>query len=193
MPEMMKWLPVCALAAALVGCKGEVKIQDSPQTLKALEDCQQGRTDKDKYVKELEARLFDLEQKGGADSEVVVTITGDTLTISGQGPGGGGGGGGGAPDQELFESFVKQVQQARGSMQRCYQNALKKDTGLQARTMTMNVQVRFTPAGKVSQASFSPRISDSFDSCMSTVARRWKLDGTSGPIVFKQPITLTPQ
>lgn len=192
---MMKWLPVCAVAAALVGCKGETKIQDSPQTLQALADCQQGRSDKEKYIKELEARLFDLEQKGGADNEVVVTITGDTLTISGQEQGGRSTGGGGpaVPDQQLFESFVKQVQQSRGSMQRCYQNALKKDTGLQARTMTMNVQVRFTPAGKVSQASFSPQISESFDSCMSTVARRWKLEGASGPNVFKQPITLTPQ
>jgi hypothetical protein len=190
--EMMKWLPVCVLAAALVGCKGETKIQDNPQTLKTLEDCQQGRTDKEKYIKELEARLFDLEQKGGGDTEVVVTISGDTLTITGQGPSGRSGGPA-APDEQLFESFVKQVQQSRGSMQRCYQNALKKDTGLQARTMTMNVQVRFTPAGKVSQATFNPQISDSFDSCMSTVAKRWKLEGTSGPIVFKQPITLTPQ
>jgi hypothetical protein len=192
MPEMTKWLALWTLAAVLAGCKGETKIQDNPQTLKALEDCQQGRTDKEKYIKELEARLYDLEQKGAGDAEVVVNISGDTLTISGQGPSVRSGGPA-APDEELFESFVKQVQQSRGSMQRCYQSALKKDTNLQARTMTMDVQVRFTPAGKVSQASFSPRISDSFDTCMSTVAKRWKLEGASSPIVFRQPITLTPQ
>ena len=131
-----------------------------------------------------------------ADSvEYGKTIAGDTLTISGKDSARSGSGSSGpaVPDEALFESFVKQVQLSRGSMQRCYQNALKKDTGLQARTLTMNVQVRFTAAGKVSQATFNPRISDSFDTCMSTVARRWKLEGTSGAIVFKQPITLTPQ
>jgi hypothetical protein len=192
MPEMTKWLAVWTLAAVLAGCKGETKIQDNPQTLKALQDCQQGRTDKETYIKELEARLYDLEHKAAGDSEVVVNISGDKLTITGQGPSVRAGGPA-APDEELFESFVKQVQQSRGSMQRCYQSALKKDTNLQARTMTMDVQVRFTPAGKVSQASFSPRISDSFDTCMSTVAKRWQLEGASSPIVFRQPITLTPQ
>lgn len=189
---MTRWLAVCLLAVALGACKGEVKIQDNPETLKILQACQDGRKEKDEYIKQLEARLFDLQQKAEAGGEVTVNITGDALTISGKGPSARAGGPA-AADEELFRSFVSQVQGGRGAMQRCYQNALKKDTGLQARNITLNIQVRFTAAGKVSQATFQPRLSDSFDSCMSTVARRWTLTGTSQAITFQQPITLSPQ
>lgn len=190
---MTRWLAVCALTLAIAGCKGEVKIQDNPETLRTLEACQQARADKDKYIKELEARIFDLEQKaGGGNQEVVVRVTGDEITISGKGPSERAGGPA-ASDQALFESFVKQVQQARGSMQRCYQNVLKKDSSLQARTLTLSIHVRFTATGKVSRATFSPQISDAFDTCMSGVTSRWKLDGASEGITFQQPITLSPQ
>lgn len=190
---MMNWLAGCALMALVLGlgaCKGKTEIRDNPETLKALEACRDTLNEKAKYAKDLEARVFDLEQEGG--DQVVVEITGDTMTIRGKGPSERSGGPA-AADEELFESFLSQVQGARGQMQRCYQNALKKNSGLQARTITLNVQVRFSPAGKVARATFEPEISDAFEACMSAVARRWTLDGTSQSVTFRQPITLSPQ
>ena len=189
---MTRWFVALSLTLVVAGCKGETKIQDNPETLSALTGCQDAIASKDAYIKELEARAGELERKAGQNDGVVVTIAGDTMTISGKGPNVRAGGSVTA-DKDLYESFVTQVQAARGAMQRCYQNALKKDSGLQMREVELNIQVRFTPAGKVSKAGFSPTISDSFDSCMGTIARRWQLKESPSGAIFEFPVNLTPQ
>lgn len=182
-----------SLCLALCACKGETKIQDSPETLRDLDDCRQNRMEKDKYIKQLEERLAEHQLKE-ANEELVVTIEGNNITIKGKD------GSpppttvsGRAPKRSHITSFVKQVQGSRGQMQRCYQNALKKDSSLQVRSVNMNIQVRFTATGKVGKATFRPSISNSFAQCMSTVAKKWQVPGAPSGVVFQQPITLTPQ
>lgn len=185
-----------ALAAPLLlasACKGEVVTKDSPETLAALTGCQDSVKSKDDYIKQLEQRLADLElQLSQAKDEVTVTFSGNEMTISGEGPSVRQGGPVKA-DQELFAAFDKQVQGSRSAMQRCYQNALKRDTSLQARSITMTIDVRFTATGKVSKANFRPGISDAFVSCMNSITERWSLPGAASGISFQQPVSLSPQ
>ncbi|MCG8421971.1 MAG: hypothetical protein MJE77_28955 [Proteobacteria bacterium] len=147
--------------------------------------------EKDKYITQLKERLADYEL-GQANSEMIVTIEGNAITLKGKG-GAPAPSGSRAPKQEHIRSFIKQVQNARGLMQRCYQNALKKDDNLQVRPVTMNIEIRFTATGKVGKAAFKPRISNSFSQCMSAVATRWKVPGAPTGVVFRQPITLSPE
>ena len=181
-----------SLCIALCACKGETKIQDSPETLRDLDDCRKNRTEKDKYIKQLEERLAEHQLKE-ANEELIVTIEGNNITLKGKDGSSPPSTGGRAPKREHITSFVKQVQASRGLMQRCYQNVLKKDSSLQARPVNMNIQVRFTATGKVGRATFRPSISNSFAQCMSAVAKKWQVPGAPSGVVFQQPITLTPQ
>jgi len=184
------------LSIALVAaCKGDGKVKDSPETLRNLSDCEKSKQDKDSYIKELEKRLAEHELGGG--DEVVVTIEGEVLTISaikGKGPHQASGvEKGDAKDAELYEAFLAAVKRSRGQVKQCYQNALKKNSALQARSIPMNIQVKYRTDGKVSLAQFSPRVSADFDQCMQNVASGWALPKMPKPVTFQSKITLTPE
>jgi hypothetical protein len=184
---------LCAgLILGAVACKGETKVEDSPQTLAKLSDCEQANRDKDEYIKELHARVVELEMNAG---DVVVTLQGDAFTVTG-------GKGpnvraarptGETDDNALYQSFINSVNASRAGMTKCYENALKRDTGLQARTVTLNIQVRFTTAGKPGTITLDPRISEAFDACMQTLIGRWSLPAAPTAVTFRAPVTLTPQ
>jgi hypothetical protein len=183
------------IAVGAVGCKGETKYKDKPETLDALKNCQSQRDEKDKYIKELEKRLADLEFKGGDAGEVVVTITGDEIKIDGKGPNERAAPGepaGNAKDAELYEAFIDLVNKSRGSIKKCYQNALKKNTALQARTISLKLQASFSSSGAITSSSFSPEISDAFDQCMKSITAKWKLPAAPKAMKFTAPLTLTP-
>lgn len=194
---MTKWVITLALVLSWTTACKETKYEDTPDTVKAMQQLRESVTEKDGYIKKLEERIYELENADtSADSgEIVVNITGDTLTITkgkdkgpsvkNNGPA--------AADEDLYKSFVTQVQRSRGSMQRCYTNALKKDSGLQVRSVTLKIQVKFKASGSVAKSTFKPTISGSFDKCMTTIAQRWKLTGTREALTFQQPITLSPQ
>ncbi len=196
MSRSSQWAQVAVVGLALVaGCKGDGKVKDSPETLRSLSDCEKSKQDKDTYIKELEKRLAEHELKGG--EEVVVTIEGEVLTISGikgKGPHQASGvDKGDAKDVELYEAFLSAVKRSRGQVKQCYQNALKKNSALQARSIPMNIQVKYRTDGKVSLAQFSPRISADFDQCMENVAAGWVLPKMPKPVTFQSKITLTPE
>jgi hypothetical protein len=183
------------LAMALIGlgaCKGEVVVKDTPETTRKLADCEKDRQAKAEYIKDLEKRVADAELSG-----VVVTVTGDTLTISGmtgKGPHTRSGvAKGNAKDTELYEAFLAAVRQSRGRLKQCYQRALKKNSGLQARSIPMNIEVKYRTDGKVSAASFSVRITADFDRCVQAIAKGWTLPKMPSPVTFRSKITLTPE
>lgn len=191
-----QWVRMALLSIALVAaCKGDGKVKDSPETLRNLSDCEKSKQDKDSYIKELEKRLAEHELGGG--DEVVVTIEGEVLTISaikGKGPHQASGvEKGDAKDAELYEAFLAAVKRSRGQVKQCYQNALKKNSALQARSIPMNIQVKYRTDGKVSLAQFSPRVSADFDQCMQNVASGWALPKMPKPVTFQSKITLTPE
>src|SRR5687767_2580041 len=132
----------------LGACKGDTKIQADPQTQKDLDSCRAAMTEKDKLCKSLEednARLMPEKGSPGA-GDIVVAIEGNALTVR---PG--------KPGEtrpiddkaagEASKQFIDVVAKSRGAIQKCYEQALRKDTGLQARTVTLTVSASFSQAG----------------------------------------------
>ena len=190
----MQRVLICIALAALLGagCKGKGKTKDSPETVKALSDCEVALKDKQTRITTLERQVAELEGQGGV---VTVNIEGEAMSISGKVGGGGGGGGshGTATDVKLYEAFVAALRASRGSIQKCYQSALKNNATLQARPVTLDIQVAYKSSGQVAAASFNPRVDRAFDSCMSAVAKRWTLPAMPAAVTFNYKQTLTPE
>ena len=183
---------VAALLAlgSAAGCKGKTKYKDSPELIKERDDCKTALKEKTEYIATLEKRLAELEGQGGV---VMVAITGEVMNVTGKGPHERSGEPtGSADDLKLYEAFVARLKGSRGSIQKCYQNALKNNATLQARSVTLNIEVAYKTSGSVSDASFSPRIDESFDRCMDAVAHRWTLPAMPRAVSFNYKQTLTP-
>jgi hypothetical protein len=182
-------LAAMAVALALGACKGKTQYKDDPETTQKLTDCEKNLKEKETYIATLEKRLAD-----GAGTIVMVNIEGEAMKISGKGPHEStDGDAGSAEDAVLYEAFVASLRRSRGSIQKCYQNALKNNATLQARSVTLNIEVQYKTSGSVTDARFSPRIDQSFDRCMDSVARRWTLPAMPRAVAFNYKQTLTPE
>jgi hypothetical protein len=181
-----------ALAVTLAaGCKGEKVIQPDPQTKADLDQCLRDKAEKDKLNKALGDENANLMREKTAGGEIVVSIEGNALTVK---PG--------QPGEvhplddkvvgEASKEFLNVVAKSRGAIQKCYEQALKKNTGLQARTVTLSVSASFAPSGQFKSSNFAPSLGDTFDNCIRTVASKWALSTTSPAMTFKAQVSLTP-
>jgi hypothetical protein len=183
----------CGVAALGAGCKAKEKLVDRQETLDTLKKCQDNAEENKRLIASYEAEIRRLEQNGaGAGAgEIVVTIEGEIKPARPGAPG--------LPatiDPKLVaaqsQSFIDIVQKSRGAIQKCYEQALKKDTNLQGRTVTLNVSASFSAAGQFQRTSFSPVISEAFDGCMRSVAGKWQLPAAAQGMTFKAQVSLTP-
>jgi hypothetical protein len=184
-----------ASLAVVAGCKGDTVTKDSPATIASLDECRAKVKDQDELRALLDKELAELKLGSTTNEGVVVTFEGDLLTIKagkGKGPNKGEPKGN-AKDEALYAEFVKRVRRSRGAIKKCYQNALKKNSALQARTVPLKIQVNFKTSGAMSSASFNPRISDTFDKCMTGVAKNWKLPAAPRKVAFRYQMSLTPE
>jgi hypothetical protein len=180
------------LLVAVVGCKGETVVKPDPQTKSDLEQCQKDKAEKDKLIKAVEeenARL--MRNQGGSGAEIVVSIEGNALTVKPGKPGEV------RPIDDkavaaASKEFLDVVAKSRGAIQKCYEQALKKNSGLQAKTVTLSVSASFAQDGKYKSSSFSPSLGDTFDNCIKTVASKWQLPTSSPAMTFKAQVSLTP-
>ncbi len=186
---------IAIASVAAVGCKGKAEVRDNPQTVKELTSCQDTVASKEKYIKDLNGRIAELTTKAGG--EITVTYKGDPpmsiKAISGSIVRKSGSRKPAVANKAMFDLFLKKIRLSRGSIRKCYQNALKKDSGLQARTVTLSIDVRYRNSGKVQKATFSPRISPSFVTCMNSVSKRWALPTSPGALMQFPGLRLTPQ
>lgn len=180
---------VTLMLTALGACKGKTKYKDSDATLQKVKDCEAGLKEKQEYIASLEKRIQEMEGE-----MVSVNIEGEPMKVVGKGPNERTKpAGGNADDLKLYEAFVAALQKSHGSIQKCYQLALKNNATLQSRSVTLNIQVQYKTSGQVSASSFNPRIDQSFDSCMSAVAKRWTLPAMPRSVAFNYKQTLTPE
>lgn len=196
-----------ALGAALVltlagvGCKGKTVEKDSPETVNNLKKCEVNLQEKVAYINTLNTRITELESggAGSGDAVVVVNIEGEAMEITSgaeKGPNTGNGNGnvkGTAKDVELYEAFVAQLKRSRGSIKKCYQAALKKNSALSAKSITLSIGVDYKTSGQVKGARFSPSVSDQFEQCMDGVAGNWTLPAMPRSVSFNYNQTLTPE
>lgn len=180
---------VTLMLTALGACKGKTKYKDSDATLQKVKDCEAGLKEKQEYIASLEKRIQEMEGE-----MVSINIEGEAMKVVGKGPNERTKpAGGNADDLKLYEAFVAALQKSHGSIQKCYQLALKNNATLQSRSVTLNIQVQYKTSGQVSASSFNPRIDQSFDSCMSAVAKRWTLPAMPRSVAFNYKQTLTPE
>jgi hypothetical protein len=182
---------IAVVVAAAGGCKGEKVIQPDPQTKADLEQCLRDKAEKDKLIKAEEDENARLMREKGSGAEIVVSIEGNALTVK---PG--------APGEvrpiddkavaASSQEFLNLVARSRGAIQKCYEQALKKNTGLQARTVTLSVSASFAPTGEFKSSNFAPSLGDTFDTCIRTVASKWALPTSSPVTTFKAQVSLTP-
>ena len=189
-------LGVLASGVAGVGCKGETKFKDSQATLDSLEACKNQAAEKDKLIKDYESTIARDEAQGAKFGDIVVTIEGQgsggsilTVTPAKAGVS--------RPIDDKAAAaaskvFIDLVSRSRGSIQKCYEQALKKDTSLQARTVTLTVSASFGSSGAYQDSSFSPSLGDAFNTCMHTISTKWSLPTNSPAMTFKAPVSLTP-
>ena len=186
---------VLVASSMVLSCKGETTIKDNPETQKQLSSCESKIVEKDQYIATLEKRIEEIQANAGGN--VVVTLEGEAMSIKSggdKGPHAGSGDPKGtAKDAELYASFVAALKKSRGSIKKCYQGALKKNSALQARSVTLDIAVDYKTSGSVRNASFSPRISEQFNTCMRTVAKNWKLPAMPRAVSFNYKQTLTPE
>src|SRR4051794_22478273 len=183
-------LPLVILAA----CKGETKTVDNPQTIDDLKKCDEAKKQKDDLIATLTAEKAQWERdKGqGSGGEVTVVIEGNILTVKGNV----GAGGNQIIDPKLAtaasQEFIDVVAKSRGAIQKCYEGALKKDSSIQARTITLTVRASFTPVGVYQASTFEPSLGSVFDTCMKTIESKWALTQKSPSMNFKAQVSLTP-
>jgi hypothetical protein len=187
----------CLVASLLIalgiasGCKGEKVIQPDPRTQAALDQCLKDKAEKDKLIKDEEDENARLMREKGSGAEIVVSIEGNALTVRPGNPG------------EVHpiddkavgaasKEFLNVVEKSRGAIQKCYEQALKKNTGLQSSKVNLQVSASFAPSGAFKTASFSPSLGDAFDRCMQTVASKWVLPTNSPAMTFKAQVSLVP-
>jgi hypothetical protein len=185
---------VTALIFALgvaAGCKGQTIVQPDPQTKSDLDQCLKDKAEKDKLIKAEEDENARLMREKGSGAEITVNIEGNALTIKPSAPGET------RPIDDkaalaATNEFMSLVGRSRGAIQKCYEQALKKNTGLQAKTVTLSVQATFTTGGQYQSASFAPSLGDTFDACIRSVASRWTLSNNPPVQSFKAQFSLTP-
>ena len=182
---------IAILLVAVVGCKGETVVKPDPKTEEALAQCQRDKAEKDKLVKAVEEENARLMRNQGSGAEIVVSIEGNALTVKPGKPGEV------RPVDDkavaaASKEFLDVVAKSRGAIQKCYEQALKKNTGLQAKTITLSVSASFSAQGAYKSSSFSPSLGDTFDNCIKTVASKWQLPTNSPAMTFRATVSLTP-
>lgn len=193
----LKWsnallLSTVALGLTVAGCKGTTTYKDTPETIDRLDKCKQTVDQKQKLITDYEAEIARLQRGSTTGGEIVLTIEGDVLKVK---PGAAGS----APpplddkaSQAASARFVDLVSRSRGAIQKCYEQALKKNTGIQGRTISLRVSASFAASGSFQSSNFSPSISDNFDSCMKAIAAKWQLPAGPQSMSFQASVSLTP-
>jgi len=172
------------------GCKGDTVVKPDPQTQADLDQCRKDKDEKDKRIAALQDENAQLMREKGSGAEIVVSIEGNALTVKPHT--------GGPPPIDdkaaaaASKEFLDVVARSRGAIQKCYEQALKKNTGLQARTVSLAVSASFSGTGAYQTSSFAPSLGDTFDNCMKTIATKWALPTNSPAMTFKATVSLTP-
>ncbi len=195
-PRFFVALSCFVSTALLAGCKGDTVVKDNPKTLDELARLKANSDEQGKLIKDLEAEKARCMGLGSgappAPGEISVVIENDILTVRPPKPG--------EPPHPVDDKtiglavtqFVNLVAKSKGSIQKCYEQALRKDTSLQARSVRLMVSASFQPNGTYKSASFSPSLGETFDACMKTIAAKWVLPAGVPTMPFRAPVSLTP-
>lgn len=178
---------IVAFVLLVTACGGETR--DKPETLVKLKQCQD-QVDKDKKSRdELASQLVELQ---GASKELVVRFEGDVLTIEPSK-----GGAAQAPldpkvSEKLSKGFLTRVQKSRGTIQKCYEQMLKKNSALGSKTISLKIYATFSGSGEFQKLELNPAMDRAFETCIEGVVQGWKVEPVGQTVTFQSGVSLTP-
>lgn len=181
-----------AVALAAVACKGSTVYKDSQDTLDKLGTLQKQIDAQKAQIQQLTDENAACQRDKAGTGDIVVSIEGDILKVK---PGQHGPGTPGIDDATATKqsaAFLDMVQRSRGAIQKCYEQALKKNSGLQSRTVSLKLSAKFSSGGDFNGSSFNPSLGDTFDNCLRTVAGRWKMPAAPAAMTFEANVSLSP-
>jgi hypothetical protein len=173
-------------------CKGETVIQKDQRVVDDLNAANSTIAEKNKLIETLTAEAAKCTPSTATPAnEIVVSFENNIITVKPALPGQT------RPVSDaaakgVSDEFQNLVAKSRGAIQKCYEQALKKDSGLQARSQTIIVSASFTDTGAYANSSFSPQINTAFDECMRAIAAKWTLSKNPAVKTFKAPVALVP-
>ena len=89
---------------------------------------------------------------------------------------------------------VGTLRRNKGSLQPCYNRALKRNSSLHHRKLQLTLSMKVNPNGSPSGIQISPRYDAQMDDCMTKAIRRWKFPPFKGsPVGIESPVTFTPK
>ena len=195
----LRAIALVVVSLSTIAACGDKKGPDNNKLLDELASC---KDDRDRAKNALDACTKQFAEYKAltptGPQEIVVRIDGEGLTIVGKLSTGKGEGQVGAGDLSESEKnvvplVIAQIAGSRTAIQQCYVQALKTNTSLEGRAVNLTVQVKVSPSGAISNAQFAPQLSQQFDSCMNTVASKWKIgpyEGRAFPLQY--PLKLQP-
>ncbi|MBX3161280.1 MAG: hypothetical protein KF773_35285 [Deltaproteobacteria bacterium] len=193
---------MCAGALGAGACKTEKVEVPDPKTAQDLQGCRSTLSEQKKVIDELKSTNAQLALKQGAGSgsgaELVVSIQEDgpgkcSLVVKPPQPGEVRYAVNDKAAEAGAAEFYSLVNRSRGEIQKCYEQVLKKNTGLQSKEQTLIVSASFANGAIQGTPVFTPSLGGAFDSCMTAIATKWKLEKSSGaPMTFRAPVSLKP-
>jgi hypothetical protein len=177
------------VVAGLPACKTKEVVKPDPETVQALIDCKRDKEEKDKFIAKLQEQS--VSQQVGKGGPIVVTIEGGNMTVRAGQPGGT------LPIDEKaaaagVQEFLAILERSRGAIQKCYEQALKKSSGLHSQEVSLTVYATFGTTGSVESSSSAPSLGEPFDGCFKQVAQKWTLKGAPASMTYRQVVQLKP-
>ena len=167
-------------------------VDASPATLVVPPPTQPDRAELEKRIQRLEAELAARERDSAqAASEIVIALEGPVLTVQAAKPGEARG----IDDKTALvasKTFIEVVAKSRAAIQSCYQGALKANTALASKTVSLVISATFTSGGAYQRSTTSPSLGATFDDCLRLVIAGWKVAGLTNATTFKAQVSLQP-
>lgn len=189
---MIRAAALIGLIASGVGCgKTTTKIEDKPETLARIDTCNKTLSEAERRIAALETELE--VAKLAAGGEVTVKIEGSNFVVTppavGAGPGPQLDDATLAANSKLFVDFVGK---SRAPIQRCYEQALKRNASLGNGSVKLSISATFAAVGEFKKLTLKPDIDDGFAGCMNGVAGKWKLPTAKAGSTYQANIELRP-
>ena len=101
----------------------------------------------------------------------------------------------GTPEGTLSQKQVMTtLGQNKGSLQPCYNRALKRDSSLHHRKIKLKLSMKVRTNGIPMSISISPNYNAQMTDCMQKAIKRWKFPNFRGsPVGIESPVTFTPK
>lgn len=96
-------------------------------------------------------------------------------------------------DKVVYLAFIESAGAAYGAINACYMDAIAQDPSLDARIVTMSIQVQFTEHGRSADVVLDPDFGATFGDCMRALIAHWTVPAPQKTVTLSASLTFTPR